>query len=246
MIGPWRSYAALLALVVAAGCGAAPREHFFMMAYLPPLEQKEVFKHPYTLRLKPMDISLAYDKEKIVYRYSQFEFEYYHYQLWAVKPQKMISDLLRRYLTASGCFDRVVASFTEHKPDFELSGEILAIEELDSGDAWFAHLAMSLRLTRYRSNNVLWSYEFDEKKPVHNKAPVYVVKALSELFEAQAGKMVSELESFLHKVEPSRNPGALSPFMRSPDVDADGGPRDTKQEDAGGGGADRPSPEASP
>jgi len=195
-----RQLLALLPLLALA-CASAPKEHYFMMAYLPPFERTAVVKHPYTLRLKSPDISLAYDKEKIVYRYSQFEFEYYHYQLWAVKPQKMVADLLRRYITDAGCFERVVTQFTEHKPDFELTGEILAIEELDSGDAWFAHLAINLRLTRYRSDRVVWTYGFDEKKPVHNKAPVYVVKALSEIFEEQAVKAIADLNQFLHRTQ---------------------------------------------
>jgi len=204
----WRAIGCTLLLVAAtlgAGCAAPPQEHFFMMAYLPPLDPPALQRQPYTLKLRPLEISLAYDRDKIVYRYSQFEFEYYHYQLWAVRPQKMITDLLRRHLEKAGVFDRIVLAYTEHRPDFEISGEILAIEELDSGDSWFAHLAMSFRMTRYRSDRVVWSYEFDRKKPVHNKAPVYVVKALSEIFESEATKIgfeANKLKSF--EVEETR------------------------------------------
>jgi len=182
-------------------CAVPPKEHFFMMAYLRPLKVKKFPTHSLVLRIKPLDINYAYDKEKMVYRYSQFEFEYYHYQLWAVRPQKMISDLLRRYLTESEVVSRIVTKFTERTPDYELSGEVLAVEELDSGDSWFAHLALSLHMTAYGSDKVVWSYEFDDKKPVHNKAPVYVVKALSEIFEKHARQIAENLDEFFNKAK---------------------------------------------
>ena len=69
---------------------------------------------------------------------------------------------------------------------------------MDSGDEWYAHLAFTLRLTRFRGEKVLWSHRVDVKKQVYNKEPVYVVKALSELMEAQMVKVVPKLGDFLN------------------------------------------------
>ncbi len=54
---------------------------------------------------------------------------------------------------------------------------------------------MNLRLTRYRSDRPLWTKSIDIKKKVYNKAPVYVVKALSELLEQQLRQVCRELVS---------------------------------------------------
>jgi ABC-type uncharacterized transport system auxiliary subunit len=124
------------------------------------------------------------------------QFQYYNYMLWAVKPQKMITDMLIRHLQHARLFANVSLDYGDHRPDYEISGMIHAIEELDSGDEWFAHLAFSLRMTRFRGEKVVWSHDVNVKKQVYNKSPVYVVKALSGLMEAEMEKVVKRLQKF--------------------------------------------------
>jgi ABC-type uncharacterized transport system auxiliary subunit len=153
-------------------------------------------KLPATVRVRQLDITPAYDTERIVYRYSPYEFQYYNYMLWAVKPQKMITDMLIRHLQHAKLFADVSLDYGEHRPDFEIFGTMHAIEELDSGDEWFAHLAFSLRMTRFRGEKIVWSHDVNVKKQVYNKSPVYVVKALSELMETEMEKVVSSLYKY--------------------------------------------------
>jgi hypothetical protein len=94
-------------------------------------------------------------------------------------------------------FEDVSSEYSERRPDYELYGTIDALEELDSGDEWYAHLAFTLRLTRFRGEKVLWSHRVDAKKQVYNKEPVYVVKALSELMEAEMDRIITSLGAFL-------------------------------------------------
>jgi len=178
-------------------CSAVPENHYFTMSYVLLPLKGEVAKKPLaTVRIRQLDITPAYDTEKIVYRYSPYEFQYYNYMLWAVKPQKMVTDMLIRHLQHSRLFANVSLDYGDHRPDYEISGMIHSIEELDSGDEWFAHLAFSLRMTRFRGENVVWSHDVNVKKQVYNKSPVYVVKALSELMEAEMEKVVKRLRDF--------------------------------------------------
>jgi hypothetical protein len=48
----------------------------------------------------------------------------------------------------------------------------------------------------------------DAKKRVYNKAPVYVVKALSELMEAEMTKVVEKLGAFLKQRQARLGQGA--------------------------------------
>jgi len=189
---------ALVLLLLGGACSPVPENHYFTMAYSL-LPGQPPARRSGTLRVRPFDIGPAYDTERIVYRHSPYEFQYYNFMKWATKPQKMITDLVVRHLRHSRVFDRVGSDFPDEAPDYELSGEILAIEELDSGDEWYAHLALNLHLTRYRSERVIWSRGIDVKKRVYNKAPVYVVKALSELLEEQMQLVVKQLAGVLGK-----------------------------------------------
>jgi ABC-type uncharacterized transport system auxiliary subunit len=191
---------ALLGSCVWGACSSVPEYTYFTMAYslLPQEESKTPVAG--SLRIRDLEITPAYDKDKMVYRFSPYQFQYYNYMLWAVKPNKMVSELVVRHMEHVGLFKVVSRDYGEARPDYELSGTLEAIEELDSGDEWFAHLAFSLRLTRYRDEVVIWSRRVDAKKRVYNKAPVYVVKALSQLMEEQMGQVVEELRVHLAKL----------------------------------------------
>ena len=191
---------ALLGSGFLGACSSVPEYTYFTMAYslLPQDETKTPVAG--SLRIRDLEITPAYDKDKIVYRFSPYQFQYYNYMLWAVKPNKMVSELIVRHMEQVGLFKVVSRDYGETRPEYELSGTLEAIEELDSGDEWFAHLAFSLRLTRYRDEVVIWSRRVDAKKRVYNKAPVYVAKALSQLMEEQMGQVVEELRVMLAKL----------------------------------------------
>jgi ABC-type uncharacterized transport system auxiliary subunit len=197
-MGKMRSCVLLFLFAVLCSCSAVPEKHYFTMSYvLLPNKSRLESTFPYTLRVRQLDIGAAYDTERIVYRYSPYEFQYYNFMIWAAKPQRMLTDLIVRHLQHAKLFGDVAFDYHERVPDYELSGTVFAIEELDSGDQWYAHLSISLRMTRYRGEKVVWSHDINVKKQVYNKAPVYVVKALSELTEVEMTKIVDRLEKFL-------------------------------------------------
>lgn len=185
-------------LLLLAGCASVPEYTYFTMAYaLLPSEDEPGEPLAESLRIRDLAIVPAYDKDKIVYRFSPYEFQYYNYKLWAVKPNRMVTGLIVRHIEHADLFRVVSRDYGESRPQYELSGVLQAIEELDSGDQWFAHLAFSLRMTRFGDNRVVWTYRADAKKRVYNKAPVYVVKALSELLEQEMARALDDLRTTL-------------------------------------------------
>jgi len=209
----WLSRSFLMLLILGMGCASVPDFTYFTMAYtlLPQRHKHRALAE--SLRVSDMEITPAYDKDKIVYRFSPYQFQYYNYMLWAVKPNKMVTGLVVRHLEHSGLFEVVSRDYGETRPQYEMSGVLEAIEELDSGDEWFAHIALSLRLTRFRNDAVVWSYRIDKKKRVYNKEPVYVVKALSELMEQGMNEVVEDLRGFL-----SRNQSVLKTETKGEDT----------------------------
>ena len=201
-----RTWLPALVVLLLMACSSVPETHYFTMSYvLLPSQERNLSPHPVTLRVRMLDIAPAYDMERIVYRYSPYEFQYYNYMQWATKPQKMITDLLMRHLHHARLFYHVGQEYRDRHPDYEIHGVLNAVEEIDSGDEWYAHLAFSLRMTRYRDERVVWSHDADRKKRVYNKEPVYVVKALSELMEEEMNKIVARLRKFLdQQSEPER------------------------------------------
>jgi ABC-type uncharacterized transport system auxiliary subunit len=156
--------------------------------------------YPVTIRIKNFDIERAYAKQEIVYRKSPYELQYYYYRVWAVKPTQMITDMVQKHIAATGLVSQVVRRLDEGKtPDYELTGTIEAIEEYDSEEIWFAHLALRMELTRMKDNRTIYYRRFDKRKRVHQHDPEYVINVLSQVMDFIMSQALHDLDVVLSK-----------------------------------------------
>lgn len=183
------------------GCGKVPVKKFYVLAYEPDKLTNRKSKSPYpcTIRIKEFNIEQVYSKPQIVYRKSPFELQYYYYQVWAVKPTRMISDIVQKHFAATSLVSRVVRRFDEgnERPDYELSGVIEAIEEYDSKNVWFAHLAIRMTLTRIKDNKTIYTRRFDKRRKVHQHAPEFVVRTLSQSLDFIMTQAIQDIDLVL-------------------------------------------------
>lgn len=135
------------------------------------------------LRVRDMDAESVYEKFQIVIRQSPWQLRYSGTNLWAVRPNVMVADLIARTLQDSGVFTAVTRELSEARPDFTLAGELHALEVYDSDDIWYAHLAMTLRLNRFDDGAQLWRFDYDERKQVGTTEMAHAVRAMSELLQ---------------------------------------------------------------
>jgi ABC-type uncharacterized transport system auxiliary subunit len=156
--------------------------------------------YPFTLRLKELDIEEAYARPQIVYRQSPFELLYYNYKMWAVKPNRMVTDLILKQLAAANLVSHVVQRYDEEfNPDYELTGTVEAMEEYDSDQIWFAHLAIRFSLARLSDGVVLYSRQFDNRKRVFRYSPEAVVQELSATLEFIMVQALHDMDAIFAK-----------------------------------------------
>ncbi len=180
-----------VSLLCCVGCsglfGKATIKQYYVLNYVASSPNAAAIArapYPFTVRIKDFDVEEAYARPQIVYRQNPFELLYYSSKLWAVKPNRMVTDLVRKQIISSGLVSHVVRRYDEGlEPDFELSGLIEAIEEYDSDQLWFAHLALRLTLTRNSDGRVMYSRQFDNRKKVFRYSPEAVVQELSAILE---------------------------------------------------------------
>lgn len=198
--GPARLAVWALLLVLAAGaaaCASTPTRRYYTLSYpldRDPATESRPALHPVQLRIRPFRGGMAYDRPQIVYRQSPYEFQYYVYQFWAAKPQRMLRELVQGHLESTRLVAEVTRDYGERLPDYELVAEVLAIEEYDSGPVWYGHLAMRFELVRFSDKMPLWNYHFDRKRKVSEKQPVYVVRTLSEILADEMARVTAELD----------------------------------------------------
>ncbi len=229
-----RGLLALVGLVVLASCGRSVARHYYTLTYPTPAplaaEPLDI-----TLRIKDVDVRDTYRGSELVFRPDVHEIRFYKARRWSERPEKMLSALLRDHLRSSGIVRRVTDSIDMTPPDYTLSAEVEAIEQLESGTERYARLSMTYRLTRFKDDRLVWTWAFDERREVSGENVRGTVRALSALFAVQTQEAISRLHMRLAQGDaptvapevpatPPPNPAAASePADRAA---VDGGPVD--------------------
>lgn len=193
------------AALLITGCFFAKPQvtQYYVLDYLPtpPKERLEKGPYPFVLRVRDCTIAEAYRRSQIVYRQSANQMQFYGLHLWAVDPDRMINDLAVKHLKAARLFDNVTRSVENYVPDFFLSCDIQAVEEYDSKEQWYAHLAVEYQLENAKTSQVVWKKLYDLRKTVPQQEPVYIVRELSFLLESANDRLTQELAVVLDEAK---------------------------------------------
>ncbi|MFT7623716.1 MAG: ABC-type uncharacterized transport system auxiliary subunit [Myxococcota bacterium] len=163
--------------------------------------------------VRPFDVAVAYRRQELVYRTNPYQFSFYNYRLWAARPDKLLTSVTTTYLRRSGQFESVSEDVGDLLPTYELTGEIVALEELDSTEkAWFGRLAMRIVLRTFEDRRTVWEHTFDRKERVIERDPMFVVKVINQILFEELAVAQHSLDAALlakaHQVVERRTPAA--------------------------------------
>lgn len=202
----------LLLLPACLGGSSLPRSYYVLASE--PLDFKH---HAPALRglvyVRNLDVDAVYEKFQIVVRNSPYELRYAEQNVWAVKPNEQMSDILAQALEHTNTFEAVTRELVTSRPQYTLSGQLNAAEIYDSNDLWFAHLSVTLSLARFSDGARVWSYEYDQRKQISSQTFAHGVRGLSELSKNVVTDVVKQLGK-LGGVAPAEDQAAeqKSPF----------------------------------
>ena len=148
------------------------------------------------LQVRKFTIEPAYQRANIVYRESAYDFMFYDLDLWASRPEHMLAQVASEYLAKSNLF-KSVETKASGKPDFELLGNIVAIEEVDEGSSQYARLAVQLTFrkteSKTESEEALWEKSFDQKMSMGDREPRTTAETISKLFSKIMEEAIQEI-----------------------------------------------------
>jgi len=146
---------------------------------------------PYIIRVKRFGIDKIYDRYNVVNRSSAHELVYSKSKFWAVKPERMITDLVTNQIKTQAIFKEVTTKF-EKIPNYILTGQILVLDNLKSEKDVFARMSMELIIYDFKSNKIINSYKFERRQAVPNKSMVYVSIEMSNILKEEVDKFLKE------------------------------------------------------
>ncbi|MBC8181264.1 membrane integrity-associated transporter subunit PqiC [candidate division KSB1 bacterium] len=174
---------------------------YFILDYRPVLQDSSLKVEeplPYKVQVRTMKIPRTFDRVGIVVRYSTHQLDYYRYQLWAIRPQIIVSDLIARHISNYNVFQSCQREFLEERPDFEIIGVIDAIEKFDNKAYTAAHLAMKLYLRTYDSYENILSHEFDREEEMPVFRMELFAKKLSDILREEVDVFIGEIIAHFH------------------------------------------------
>ena len=192
-----------VALAVVSGCSfllpsevKVKRQRKFMLVIEPLRLDTPESERPYAFEVEvgEFDVSRLFDVNQIVFRLSPEEIKVDEQHRWAVRPKVMITDAVEQYLKDAKLFTVITQDFQDSDPDYTLRGTVKAIERVDSGSLWYAHLDMTMQLVD-RSNKVVWDRDFDrEPQQVYQRDFSHTVVTLSQILRRNMEEAIEELD----------------------------------------------------
>ena len=163
-------------------------------------------------RLLVSDFSAAagYETERLVYRLSDHELRYYGYHKWSSDPARLVTEVVASHVRLSGKFAEVGRNDKMRTPDIILEGRVEAMEEIDLGETWKAHLAMRFTLRQGESERVLMRHSFDQSVGCKSRHPREVARGISKILNAQVKVLVDKI------VAQSKNVSSYSTEVKRP------------------------------
>jgi len=197
----------LLIFLIGIICSCATKTiqpKYYILDYRPVVRDSTLIiaqPFPYKVQVQTMKIPRTFDRVSIVVRYSAHRLDYYRYNLWAIRPQITISDLIADHISRYGIFKQCQREFLDERPDYEIIGYIEAIEKFDNEAYTAAHLAMKLYLRTFDGYENLLSHEFDREEEMAVFRMELFANKLSDILEEEANKFIEKIIVYFKELQ---------------------------------------------
>lgn len=145
-----------------------------------------------SLVVRPFTARDPYNQDRMVYRSSPYQLDFYHYHRWAASPAEQITDWTRRYLRGTGLFAQVFPT-PQANADLALGGVILQIEEVDHEHAWEAVLSIDFWLAQADQRSPFWFQSYTVTQQAAKRNPAAIAEAMSRNLENILGQLTADL-----------------------------------------------------
>jgi len=183
---------------VLSGCAAVPETHYY--TFQPTLAEAphapERASYPFGLKVESFDGDAPYQQEKIVYRTSPYEVNFYEYRRWLRPPTELVAEQAIKQLNASRLFRSIQTGSFDATTRYVLEGRVLMF------DQWYSEPKRStVRVViRYRLSDadqeqgVLWDETFETAAATPNMEIIEVIKAFETAMQENIQQAIAEID----------------------------------------------------
>ncbi len=170
----------VLGIFIISGCFAnIPLTHYY--TFQPANETvvtREHPKYPYVIGVETFEANAPYQQDKIVFRTSPYEVNFYEYHRWLRPPAELLQERVVKLLTTSALFQKVHAYAFESFADYSLLGRIVMFDQWYNEDKTASvHVGITYQLINPEEQNLVWSDTITVTTPTSSLGVVETIKA---------------------------------------------------------------------
>ena len=193
--------AALTLVALIAACSTlnrpAPDRRFYNITALRP-EAAQPAKDKTVLKVRPLQISPAYQGKDLVYRLGEVEFESDYYNSFFVQPSTNLSQQVEQWLGRAGIFENVVDSTSQVADTHLLEGMVNSLYG-DFRDRANPKAVLEMQFFLLKSKNETYQVVFSKtyRKEVPFTAGFKDARTLAVAYNQALAEVLGELENDL-------------------------------------------------
>lgn len=177
---------AVIFLAILAGCSfnEVMTRNYYVLEYFSHSEKAELMRDkPLNFSVMVMDsrVSRTYDRRQIVMRSYGPQIRYAEYDLWGVKLDDIIPNLISKRMKNYNSFRQVQREYFKELPDFQISTTINNVELLESDNISRARLNMEFVLKNAKTEELVLLHNVDRERDVLDGSLDTFVQLVNEL-----------------------------------------------------------------
>jgi len=194
-IRPFLFACAVLAALLAPGCGKVRFPNYYTLAVAPTLTPAaNPGRTLGSLAVRDFETPAYLRQGRIVYRESPTEVGFYEYHRWITNPGTTVTTAIVDTLRSSALFSQVEPDASHSKPDFLLRGQLERLDEIDYGGAVRVEVKLSAQLVNLRTASTVWSEDEAETARVEKAAVNSVVAEMSDAVQKCIDRLLADMQ----------------------------------------------------
>ncbi len=152
----------------------------------------------YNVDVREFRVAKAFEQTRIALRSGSNELNYYFYHQWAVRPSTAVAEVVYDIINKADIFNKCFRGYSTDA-DFLITGEILAIERIESKKKGYAHLNIIFNFVDRNSGRSVLAHEFDRKVKLADRKMNTFAHVVSSLLCEGAIEFINRVVDFLNK-----------------------------------------------
>jgi ABC-type uncharacterized transport system auxiliary subunit len=157
------------------------------------------FRYAVVIGIEPFDAEPSYQQDRIIFRTSPYEVNFYEYHRWLVLPNELVTDQVYRLFAASDLFQHVHTYGFEAYADYILQGKIAMFDQWYHGDETSSTIRIGIyyRFITTEDEQVLWMDSIETTTDVHSVEMVETVKGFESALHANIQDALEAIDTVL-------------------------------------------------